>query len=295
MDKIEKENYNMAGEIAKDVREWSKRLIVEGMKIVEIANNIEKRIEELGGKIAFPVNICINDITAHYTPKFNDNTAISKNDIVSVDLGVHIDGYIADTAYTIDLSNKYKDLLNVNREALERVTEIIKPEMSVAEIGREVQKIINDAGYKPIENLTGHEIKRYDLHAGISIPSINVPYNWKIRKDMVLAIEPFATDGYGRVIESVHSEIFSFENYKPVRMREGRILLNEIEKRKKLPFAKRWYVNKINPLRLELVLRELLSVNAIKKYPVLHEKDGGMVSQFEHTLIITGNGCNVIT
>ncbi len=295
MDKIEKENYNMAGEIAKDVREWSKRLIVEGMKIVEIANNIEKRIEELGGKIAFPVNICINDITAHYTPKFNDNTVISKNDIVSVDLGVHIDGYIADTAYTIDLSNKYKDLLNVNREALERVTEIIKPEMSVAEIGREVQKIINDAGYKPIENLTGHEIKRYDLHAGISIPSINVPYNWKIRKDMVLAIEPFATDGYGRVIESVHSEIFSFENYKPVRMREGRILLNEIEKRKKLPFAKRWYVNKINPLRLELVLRELLSVNAIKKYPVLHEKDGGMVSQFEHTLIITGNGCNVIT
>ena len=295
MDKIEKENYNMAGEIAKDVREWSKRLIVEGMKIVEIANNIEKRIEELGGKIAFPVNICINDITAHYTPKFNDNTGISKNDIVSVDLGVHIDGYIADTAYTIDLSNKYKDLLNVNREALERVTEIIKPEMSVAEIGREVQKIINDAGYKPIENLTGHEIKRYDLHAGISIPSINVPYNWKIRKDMVLAIEPFATDGYGRVIESVHSEIFSFENYKPVRMREGRILLNEIEKRKKLPFAKRWYVNKINPLRLELVLRELLSVNAIKKYPVLHEKDGGMVSQFEHTLIITGNGCNVIT
>jgi len=295
MDKIEKENYNMAGEIAKDVREWSKRLIVEGMKIVEIANNIEKRIEELGGKIAFPVNICINDITAHYTPKFNDNTVISKNDIVSVDLGVHIDGYIVDTAYTIDLSNKYKDLLNVNREALERVTEIIKPEMSVAEIGREVQKIINDAGYKPIENLTGHEIKRYDLHAGISIPSINVPYNWKIRKDMVLAIEPFATDGYGRVIESAHSEIFSFENYKPVRMREGRILLNEIEKRKKLPFAKRWYVNKINPLRLELVLRELLSVNAIKKYPVLHEKDGGMVSQFEHTLIITGNGCNVIT
>lgn len=295
MEKEELDSYEKAGKIASEVREWSKGLVKENKNILEIAEKIEARIRELGGELAFPVNICINDITAHYTPKFNDQTLIAKEDVVSVDLGVHIDGYIADTAYTIDFSGKHKEMLKKNEEALKNVIELIKPGISVSEIGKTVQGILRDAGFKPIENLTGHQLQRYDLHAGISIPNIEVPYDWKIKEGMVLAIEPFATNGYGRVIESKHAEIFSLLESKPTRQREARLLINEVEKRKKLPFAERWFAKKINPMKLSLILRDLVSSKILKAYPILHEKGRGIVSQFEHTVIVTGDGCEITT
>ena len=295
MDDKELQTYRKVGKIASDVREWSKSLIMNGEPIIEIAEKIEKKVISSGGELAFPVNICINDITAHYTPKFNDKTIINKNDVISVDLGVHINGYIADTAYTIDLSGNYEKMLKANEDALNKAISLIKPGARVSEIGSAVQKILNKAGFKSIENLTGHEIKQYDLHAGISIPNIEVPYDWEIREGMVLALEPFATDGYGRVIESKQAEIFSLKEIKPTRMREARILLNEIEKRKKLPFAERWFTKKINPMRLSLVLRDLVSNEVLKAYPILHEKEKGVVSQFEHTVIVTEDGCEVTT
>lgn len=295
MEKEELDTYKKAGKIASEVREWSKELINPETKVLDIAEKIESKIKELGGEIAFPVNICINDITAHYTPKYNDQTTIGENDVVTIDLGVHIDGYIADTAYTLDLSGNYSEMLKANERALENAIGLIKPGISVSEIGKTVQRTLKDVGFKPIENLTGHEVKQYDLHAGISIPNIEVPYHWKIKEGMVLAIEPFATDGYGRVIESKRAEIFSLLESRPTRMREARILLNEIEKRKKLPFAERWFAKKINPMKLSLILRDLVSNEILKAHPILHEKEKGIVSQFEHTMIVTEDGCEVTT
>lgn len=287
--------YREAGKISIKVREWSKELVKPGAKILDIAEGIENKIKGLGGEIAFPVNICINDITAHYTPKYNDQRVISKEDVVTIDIGVHIDGYIADTAYTIDLSGNYEELLKANELALEDAINLVKPGVSVSEIGKAVQRAINSAGFKPIENLTGHEIKQYELHAGISIPNIPVRHDQKLREDMVIAIEPFATNGYGRVIESKHAEIFSLLKSRPTRMREARILLNEVEKRKKLPFAERWFAKKINPMKLNLILRNLAASEILKAHPVLHEKEKGIVSQFEHTVIVTEDGCEVTT
>ena len=209
MKKEELNKYLASGKIAREVREWSKTLIKENAKILDIANKIESKIRELGGEIAFPTNICINDITAHYTPKFNDKIIIQKEDVVKVDIGVHVDGYIADTACTVDLSGNYSGLLKANEKALNTVVKLIKPGTSLSEIGETVQKTITGAGFKVIENLTGHEIKQYNLHAGLSIPNIPIPYEKKLVEGMVLAIEPFATDGYGRVIEAKHAEIFS--------------------------------------------------------------------------------------
>ncbi len=250
---------------------------------------------DLGGEVAFPANICLNDITAHYTPKFNDETVIKKDDVVTIDLGVHVDGYIADTAYTLDLSGEYERMLDANIRALDNAIGLVKPGASVSDIGGIVQKTLKDAGFKPIENLTGHEVKQYDLHAGLSIPNIEVPYDWRLEEDMVLAIEPFATVGCGRVIESKKAEIFSLKEVKPTRMREARTLLNEVEKRKKLPFAERWFCKKINPMKLSLILRDMVSNEILRAHPTLHEKEKGIVSQFEHTVIVTEDGCEVTT
>jgi methionyl aminopeptidase len=266
-----------------------------GAKILDVAEEIEKNIVEAGGSIAFPVNICINDVTAHYTPRLNDEIVLSEDDVVSVDLGVHVDGFIADTAYTLDFSGKYGKMLEANEKALKNVIELVKPGVSVSVLGAVVQETLTASGFKPIENLTGHEVKQYDLHAGLSIPNIKVPYDWEVKDDMVLAIEPFATDGGGRVVESKKPEIYSLINPKPTRMREARLILDEIEERKSLPFAQRWFAKKIPPLKIGLAFSELTSKGILKSYPPLHEVERGVVSQFEHTVVVTKDGCEVTT
>lgn len=295
MDDKKLKSYRKAGEIAKEVREWSKTLIKKDAKLLDIAEKTEAKIKSSGGNLAFPVNICINDVTAHYTPKYNDESVVGKDDVVSVDLGVHIDGYVADTAYTIDLSKKHAALLEANQLALEKAILLIKDGTSVREIGRTVQQTLAGKGFKPIENLTGHQVEQYELHAGISIPNIDVPYEWTLKEDMVLALEPFATNGAGRVVESKHAEIYSLLEKKPARVPEARIILQEIEDRGRLPFAERWFSKKVNPMKLNLALRDLVSREILKAYPTLHEKERGIVSQFEHTVIVTKTGCEMIT
>lgn len=292
-DKVLKK-YKDAGSIAKKVRVWSKSLVKSGAKILDIADEIEAKILA-EAEIAFPTNICINDVTAHYTPKFDDETVLTDNDLVSIDLGVHVDGYIADTAYTIDLSGNYADMIAANQKALDAAIALVKPGLSVSVIGARVQNILADSGFKPIENLTGHEVQQYDLHAGLHVPNIKVSYDQKIEEDMVIALEPFATDGCGRVVESKQAEIFSQINIKPIRLREARILLKKIKSREELPFAGRWYAKELNPMKMNLALRDLVSKEILRAYPTLHERDAGSVSQFEHTLIVTSTGCEVIT
>lgn len=295
MDEKELENYRKAGKIASEVREWSRELVKSGAKALDIAEKTEAKILEMGGMIAFPVNVCINDVTAHYTPKFNDLTQLEKTDLVSVDLGVHIDGYIADTAYSVDLSRKNAKLIKADQDALSAAIELVKPGALVADLGKAVYEVITAAGYKPIENLAGHEMKQYELHAGLSIPNIEVPHKLKIEEGMSLAIEPFATDGFGKVIESKQAEIFSLLIPRPTRNRDARTVVEEVAPRQGLPFAERWMTKKIPPLRLDLAMRDLLANGTLRAYPTLHEKEKGIVSQFEHTVIVTADGCEVTT
>lgn len=287
--------YRDAGTMASEIREWSKGLVKPGAALLEIADAIEERIQKDGGEWAFPVNVCLNDVAAHYAPKHNDDAVIAEGDLVTVDLGVHIEGCIADTAYTVDLSGERGDLLAANQEALDAVLAEIRPGQSVQRLGEIVQTLLAERGYRPIENLTGHEVKEYDLHAGLSIPNIKVPYDWEIEEDMVLAIEPFATTGAGRVIESQRAEIYSLIERKPTRMREARKLLSAVKGRRELPFAARWYAGDINSMRLGLALNDLVAKNILRSYPTLHEKSGAAVSQFEHTVIVTADGCEVTT
>jgi len=295
MDDDELEGYRKAGDIAKKVRQWSKKIVKPGALLLELAEGVESKIVEEGGMLAFPVNLCVNDVTAHYTPKADDDSALGEGDVVSVDLGVHVDGYIADTAYTLDFSGEYGPMLEANEAALDAVLSEMKPGVSVSALGGLVQSTLNGAGYKPIENLTGHEVKPYDLHAGFSIPNIPVPYDWRIEEGMALAIEPFATDGYGRVVESKNAYIYSLLLPKPTRNREARAIIAEVAERRKLPFAQRWLAKNISPLRLAPALRELTSRDILKAYHELHEREHGVVSQFEHTLVVTADGCEVTT
>lgn len=278
------EKYLKAGKIAKEVREFSKSLLKEGAKYIEIASKIDEKINELGAKPAFPVNISVNEVAAHDTPSFNDERTLKKGDIVKVDIGVHVDGYIADTAYTVEIgTSNYSKLIKASEDALKSAIEILKSGIKVCEIGRAVYEKIKEHGYLPIVNLSGHLLEEYKLHAGITIPNYDNK-NENTLENCAVAIEPFATNGVGQVIETRKGEIYRLINLKPVRI--GRDILLYISKEfKTLPFAKRWIIQKFGK-KAEIILNKFVSLDILHNYPILKEKEGGIVSQSEHTILI---------
>lgn len=272
-----------AGEIASQAREFGKQIIRPGFRLLDISEKIEKKIVELDGKCAFPAQLSVNNIAAHYNPIVNDESVLKEGDLVKLDLGVHINGAVADTAVTVDLGNNTK-LTNASKEALKSAIEFIKPGVEVREIGRIINKTIEGYGFKSIKNLGGHGIELYRVHTSPFIPNFDNGDNTKLKKGQVIAIEPFATNGAGFVYEGNPSEVYELKAVKPVRNANSRVMLNHINKEyRTLPFAKRWLTNLKG---YNLALHLLVKQGIVYSYPQLPEKSKGLVSQHEHTLIV---------
>jgi methionyl aminopeptidase len=294
------ENYIFAGKVAAKARKYGAGLLKPNTSLLDIAENVESKILEQGASLAFPVNISINEIAAHFSPKFDDEKLfLRKGDVVKLDLGSHFNGYIADTAVTVEIeSNNYSKMIESSNKALENVLDFIKPKVSLFEIGKIVQDTITSYGFKPVCNLTGHSLQRYILHAGKTIPNVSdLSYKDKLRIDDVLAIEPFSTDGAGQVVTGEGSNIYLCKNsFNPRLIRNNRekmIYRKAKEIFKTLPFAQRWFEKKFS--NSDILLRKLSFLGLIKHYPQLIDANKGIVTQKEHTVIITEGGCEVIT
>ncbi len=290
--------YRKAGEIAREVLEEGLKKIQPGVKLLEVAEFVENLILEKGGKPAFPCNISVNEIAAHYSPTAWDERVFKNGDLVKLDIGVHVDGYIADTAKSINLGNKNENekLIKASEEALKNAIDIIKPGVKTNEIGEVVEDTIKSFGFLPISNLTGHQLQRWRLHAGLVIPNIKTRHGDVIREGDVLAIEPFATTGAGRVVDDANAIIFRYLQDRPLRMKEARIILQYVKKNfNTLPFAERWVSSLVPKFRLSQALRQLIYSKAIHAYHILKEKNRKPVSQTEHTIIVTKDGCEVTT
>ncbi len=300
MDEDVLQKYIEAGRIAARVREEVSRLVRPGVRLIEICEFVEKRIEELGGKPAFPCNISINDIAAHYTPLIDDESTVPEASVVKVDVGVHVDGYIADTAITISLDPKWDPLLEAVREALEKALESVKPGVRFAETGRVIGDTIRRYGFKPIVNLSGHSLARYRVHAGESIPNTYDLFSrGKYQAGRAYAIEPFGTTGEGLVYEGDIVGIYSLIRPNLKRRLDDRQkkILNTIRERyHTLPFAERWLRDSLEDVdELRRILRKLTRMGYLAKYPILVERRKGIVAQFEHTVVITNDGEVIVT
>ena len=286
-----------AGKIAKEAATWATKLIKPGVRVSEIAVTIESYIEKLGGKPAFPVNIGINYVAAHYTPLYNDPLIIPDQGVVKIDLGVHVDGYIADTAISIALSPAYEGLVEAARTALENALKVIHPGIRAVEIGRVIETSIKSYGFNPIKNLSGHGIDRYIIHSGVIIPNYGDILARHRLIEGVYAIEPFATNGSGFVRELDITTIYALKQARTKLKNNISKLYEKIYKdRLTLPFTLRWYVTSVEEYHIYLeLLRYLEKEKLLVKYPVLVEKTNGYVSQFEHTIIITGRDIIVTT
>ncbi|MEM1582146.1 MAG: type II methionyl aminopeptidase [Candidatus Bathyarchaeia archaeon] len=292
--------YILAGKIAARVREEMKRSVKEGMLLIEVCEMVENRIRSLGGKPAFPCNISVNEIAAHYTSPPGDKRVIPEKSLVKIDIGVHVDGYIADTAITVCFDSEYEDMVFAAEKALEAAINIIRPGILVSRVSSEIQATIERYGFKPISNLTGHEVARYMIHAGKSIPNISHLTVERLSPGHVYAIEPFVTvkEAVGRVNDGPEKYIFRLLKRKSSLKSIGaRNLLKIVEDNfKTLPFAERWLIKYFEREELcRQMLMSLLSSKCIMAYPVFVEASLKPVAQSEHTVFVSNEGAIILT
>ncbi len=285
-----------AGDIARRIKRELGKIAKPGARVRDIAEAIEARIRDLGGSPAFPVNISIGSTAAHYTPTVSDNSVLPESGLVKIDFGVHIDGMIVDTAYTVDLDDTYRVLVEAAREALDRALSIVKPGVALREVGKVVQQVARKYEVKPIKNLSGHRIDRYNLHAGESVPNYNdLLTPWRFKDNSIYAIEPFMTTGAGMVSEDKTVTIYALKSgkLKGLRSSEIEVVKHIISEYKTLPFCERWLSNRFRDAGK--ILDSLYRRKFLRGYPVLTEVSGSPVSQAEDTVVIYGGEVHIVT
>lgn len=292
------QKFRQSGKILRETREEMKLYVREGMPIIQVCEKTENLIRAKGGKPAFPCNVSINEVAAHYTSPPDDEKRIPEKSVVKVDLGVHVDGYVTDTAFTACFNPDHKQMADTAEYALKTAVESIHADMNTSKIGSIIENAIKNRGFKPIANLTGHSVGRYLIHAGTSIPNVAQLSLTKVKEGGVYAIEPFVTlqEAAGRVEEGPTVTIFRLVKVKPVKSSYAKQLLKHIEENlKTLPFAERWLKGVVPNEKRAEAFRELLASKAVMGYPVFVEVSGKPVTQAEHTVLITSNGCEVLT
>lgn len=296
MEPAVREKYLQAGRIAGRAREFGRSLVVEGALLLDVATQVEAFVRKEGGSPAFPCCISLNDDAAHYTPAVGDTRTFAKGDLVKLDVGVEVDGYIGDTATTIEVTtSRHAQLIEASAKALEAALSIAKADLEVREIGAVVEQAVQSYGFTPIQNLTGHSVDRYHQHAGLSIP--NVPRGGgKLPLGGAVAIEPFATDGAGKVRDGGPGHIFHFVAPRPQRDPVARKALEHIQKaHPDLPFAERWIADAVPAEKVAYAMKMLERSGAVRQYPILHEARDGMVAQTEHTVLVEKDGVTITT
>ena len=294
----ELEKFIESGKILAQVREYVKVMQVRGRKIIDVCEAVEGKIRELGAGPAFPCNVGINEVAAHYTSPWDDSGVVPDGSIVKVDFGVELDGFATDTAIALSLNPRYDSMIVAAEAALQAALAAIAPGRKLSDIGKVVEGSIERYGFQPIRNLTGHKIARYNLHAGKSVPNVSGIESGRFEVGEVYAVEPFVTlkSAEGAVQDGESAYIYRFVKTKGVKSKDAAQLIDYIrDTYKTLPFASRWVHNSWKEGDVTQAFGELVSHRCISGYPVLVEVSGQPIAQAEHTIVVTDNGCRVLT
>ena len=281
------------GKIGARILNYAKKIAKKDMLLLELAERVEKKAEELKVGFAFPINLSCDEIAAHFSPQTGDGE-VAKG-FLKIDIGIkNEEGYISDNALTLDLENKNKKLLESSRNALNNAIKIIKKGVTLGEIGKTIQETITSDGFSSIRNLSGHKIEKWKLHSGLTIPNYDNHQNIELEEG-IYAIEPFATTGNGLVQDGKESGIYILQAANPVRNSNARKIFEYIvEKHKTLPFSKRWIIKKFGT-KAAFSLRLLERNDNLHHFKQLVEKSRMPVSQAEHTLLLNNGKVKILT
>ena len=292
------EDYLKAGKIAGEVRENVRKKNWVGSTLAEICEYVESEIIKRGAKCAFPVNTSLNEVAAHYTAEPNDPKTVSDADLVKVDLGAQVNGYIADTAVTVNYDTQYDSLVQAAENALQAAMSMIKVGVKSKDVGRKIQNTIMDMGFKPIANLSGHSLDQYTIHAGKTVPNMWTIGSFSFSENEAFACEPFVTtkNALGFVRNGKIKNIYALVSRKKTKDDEADKLLEYIWNNfNMLPFALRWIVKEWEEKEARKILDFLIKKKVVKAYAILVEANGKTVAQAEHTFIPTQTGVTVTT
>jgi methionyl aminopeptidase len=295
---LQLEDYLKAGNIAGEVRENVRKTDWIGSTLAEICDYVESEIIKRGAKCAFPVNTSMNEIAAHYTAEPNDPKTVSDTDLVKIDLGVQINGYIADTAVTVNYDPQYDQMVQTAEDALQNAMSMIKAGVKSKDVGRTIQKTIQDMGFKPIANLSGHSLDQYTIHAGKTVPNMWTIGSFSFSENQAYACEPFVTtkNALGFVRNGKIKNIFALVSRKKTKDDEADRLTDYIWNNfNMLPFALRWLLKEWEEKEARRLLEILVKKKVVHAYAILVEANGKTVAQAEHTFIPTQSGATVTT
>lgn len=292
------EQYRASGRITSQVKALVPSEVRPGASFLEVCDFVRREVESRGGRLAFPTGIGVNEVTAHYAPQDGDASVFREDDLVKVDFGVHVDGYVTDTSVSVTLNPDYNLLLEATQRALEAAIETVRRETRTGEIGRVIHREAARFGFKTIENLTGHTVDRYVVHAGKSIPNLYMPGTQELKKGDVFAIEPFLTFGSaaGYVVDAPGKTIFSVAARRKTGAPELDAFAERVwTERKTLPFTPRWYSGEYRKEKLDAIIGKLVAKKVFRAYPTLVEASGSPVAQFEHTMALDESGLVLLT
>ncbi|WP_371803738.1 type II methionyl aminopeptidase [Candidatus Lokiarchaeum ossiferum] len=297
--KLRLESFRKAGEIHKQVVEYIKPLVIVGAKYLDICEKTEAKIIELGGEIGFPTNVCVNEVAAHYSSPPDDESIIKDEDIVKIDIGVSVEGYVADGAFTVSFNSdpNTQNLILAVQTAVLKGMSLIKPGVKANEIGKATSKIIKGFGYNPIKELSGHSLEKFQVHGFKEIPNVALPTGDVFEEGEVFALECFASTGAGNIHRGSNCYIYEYDlksDRVPLRGKITRKVVGWIAHNKKtLPFSMRELLKEFRTGKF--AIRELTTVGKIGQHMVLKEEKGTYVAQWEHTFLVTEDGIEQLT
>lgn len=309
---LERESFNQyndlrkAAESHRTMRQYIQKVVKPGMTTTEIAEIIENGNRKLTegndetkvAGVGFPTGLSINDCAAHYTPNKGDKTVLKYEDVMKIDIGVHVNGYIIDSAFTLTFDDKYKSLLDAVREATNTGIKEAGIDVRLGDIGAAIQEVMESYELeldgkvypiKSIRNLNGHNINPYEIHGGKSVPIVKSPDQTKMEEGETFAIETFGSTGRGYVVgegECSHYARVKDASSAGVRLNSARQLLSVIDKNfGTLPFCRR-YLDRIGQDKYLLALNNLVKAGVVQDYPPLMDIPGSYTAQYEHTIIL---------
>ncbi|KAI9241940.1 methionyl aminopeptidase [Podila verticillata NRRL 6337] len=307
---LERQNFDQyndvrrAAEVHRQVRQYARRNIKPGMSMIEIVEMIEngtRNLVEANGfesGIGFPTGCSLNHCAAHYTPNTGDKTVIQYGDVCKIDFGVHVNGRIIDSAFTLTFDPVYDNLLAAVKDATNTGIKEAGIDVRLCDIGAAIQEVmesyeveIEGKTYqvKPIRNLNGHSIDPYKIHGGKSVPIVKGGDQTKMEEGEYFAIETFGSTGRGLVHEDMetshYARVYDVQHI-PLRLPKAKSLLQTINKEfGTLPFCRR-YLDRIGEQKYVLALRNLVDAGIVDAYPPLCDIKGSFTAQYEHTLVL---------
>ena len=288
--------FRRGGKIIAEVREWAKEAIKPGVEMRFILETVEDMIRERGAQPGFPAQSSRNSIAAHFCTSPSDEIQYEVGDCVKIDIGAHIDGYVVDTAATVDLSEdgRWQELIASTEDALAAAIKQVSDGTPTGVLGTVIENKIVRSGFKPIRNLTGHGLDQWKVHTLPAIPNTAERGGPLLRQGMVFAIEPFASTGEGYVYELGKAEVFMMVSTPRWERGIDSDLLSDMMSWNGLPMARR-YFSEHDPATLERTISKLAKKGSLVRYPPLMEEEGVMTAQSEHSIYLGPDGPEVLT